>query len=235
MGRSASEQELLDAVVAAVGGPPPPAGIGDDAAVVAWDGPLLACHDLMVAGTHFDLGWARPRDVGHKVLAVNLSDIAAMGGRPRVALVGLTVPPALPPGAIGELYEGLAALAATHDVAVVGGDTTGGPVLSVGLTLLGAPHPTGTLTRSAARSGDLLCVTGALGAAAAGLALLSGMVPSEARPPQAATLERAQLRPEPRLAAGDALVAAGSGRRWMSPTGCCWMPDGSPAPPDWRR
>lgn len=200
-------------------------GIGDDAALLAvpGGGELLVTTDLLLEGVHFQWHWGRPRDLGRKAMAVNLSDIAAMGGRPLHALLGVAIPPAGPSLAeLEALLEGLEEEAATYGVTLVGGDTCrsqSGLVLAV--TLLGTP-PTGrTLLRSGAKPGDGLWVTGMLGGAAAGLlALEQGLRPGAPwpakvpRPPWLAAGEEAaiqtalaaHLTPVPRLAAGQALV-----------------------------
>lgn len=200
-------------------------GIGDDAALLAvpGGGELLVTTDLLLEGVHFQWHWGRPRDLGRKAMAVNLSDIAAMGGRPLHALLGMAIPPAGPSLAeLEALLEGLEEEAATYGVTLVGGDTCrsqSGLVLAV--TLLGTP-PTGrTLLRSGAKPGDGLWVTGMLGGAAAGLlALEQGLRPGAPwpakvpRPPWLGAGEEAaiqaaltaHLTPVPRLAAGQALV-----------------------------
>lgn len=143
-------------------------GIGDDAAIlnVPAGAELIAAVDTIVAGRHF-LADAAPAGIGHRALAVNLSDLAAMGATPAWATLALTIPSADPVWLEG-FARGLWALAERHGVALVGGDTTGGP-LTVSIQLLG--HlPRGTaLRRGGAASGDLLVVTGTLGDAGAGL------------------------------------------------------------------
>lgn len=200
-------------------------GIGDDAALLAvpGGGELLVTTDLLLEGIHFQWRWGRPRDLGRKAMAVNLSDIAAMGGRPLYALLGLAIPPAGPSLAeLEALLAGLEAEAATYGVTLVGGDTCSsqsGLVLAV--TLMGTPPAGGALLRSGAKPGDALWVTGTLGGAAAGLlALEQGLRPGASWPadvPRPAWLGAkeeaaiqaaltAHLTPVPRLAAGQALV-----------------------------
>jgi len=143
-------------------------GIGDDAAVLRVpDGrELLAAVDTIVAGRHF-LAAADPRAIGHRALAVNLSDLAAMGATPAWATLALTIPSADPEW-LAQFSAGLHAIADRHGVALVGGDTTAGP-LTVTIQILGhAPRGT-SLRRSGAAGGDLLVVTGTLGDAGAGL------------------------------------------------------------------
>ncbi len=141
-------------------------GIGDDAAEIAWPEPQnqLVAVDMLVEGVHFDLEQATPEQVGRKALAVNLSDIAAMAGRPVAAVVSF----ALPRGRATELgkriYEGLARLADSLDVALAGGDTTvtDGPLV-ISVTVIGTPSTGGSVLRNGAQPGDRLLVTGCLG------------------------------------------------------------------------
>ena len=149
-------------------------GIGDDAAVLDVGGRAVVTHDMLVEGVHFRLATTGLRDLGWKALAVNLSDLAAMGAEPVAALVGLGLPAgALGPGDVDDLYAGMDELAAAAGVTVAGGDVTSCPALVLGVTAVGrAAAGAEPVRRSGARPGDLLCVTGRLGAAAAGLRLL---------------------------------------------------------------
>jgi thiamine-monophosphate kinase len=150
--------------------------------------------------------------VGRKALAVALSDLAAMGAVPGEAYVQLGIPDDLDQAGCLELGEGLAQVAAEHDVAVLGGDVTRAPVLWVAITVVGhADSAEQLVRRGGARPGDLLAVTGELGGAAAGLLILdrpelAGGVGAEI----ADGLRRRQLEPRPRIAAGRALAAAGA-------------------------
>jgi len=187
-------------------------GIGDDAAVLDGDPAVVATQDLLVEGVHFRRATTGLADLGHKALAVNLSDLAAMGAEPVAALVGLGLPPDGGPGAeeIDELYAGMEALAERTGVSVAGGDVSAAPVMVLSVCALGRmPAGVAPVLRSGARDGDLLCVTGALGAAAAGLLVLED--PGLRVPPdEAEALVAAHRRPEPRLAAGRALAAHGA-------------------------
>ncbi len=190
-------------------------GIGDDAAL--WrlgDRIIAATTDTLVDGVHFrpDItGWA---DLGWKALAVNLSDLAAVGAVPRFALVTLGLPPATGPDPIELLYRGLLELARASGTVLVGGDIVRSPVLTVTVGLFGEVGvPSGAdwrahvLLRSAARPGELVAVTGTLGAAAGGLRLLlADPWGAEGRAP---ALVRAYRRPQPRLEAAPVLVGAG--------------------------
>lgn len=180
-------------------------GIGDDAAVLAVPAgmELAVAVDTMVEGVHFLPGQA-PFDLGWKALAVNLSDLAAMGALPAWALLALTLPTAWT-GAervafVDGFAEGFAALARTHGVALVGGDTTGGP-LAMSVTAHGFVSPGQAITRAGAQVGDAVLVTGTLGDAVAALHLLRE---GKAQAGDSALLERMH-RPTPRVAAGLAL------------------------------
>jgi len=183
--------------------------IGDDAAVVEQPGGdlLLITTDLLMEDVHFRLHWGEFAQLGWKALAQNLSDIAAMGGTPTHAVIALGLPPRVSPDQAAELYRGIGELASASGVDIVGGDTirSSGP-LTLGVTVLGRVAASELLTRQGGRPGDALFVTGALGAAAAGVRLLDSgrSVPETLRP---ALL--AQLQPQPRLAAARALATAG--------------------------
>lgn len=161
--------------------PPAPSsvvvGIGDDAAVVEPPRGALdvITADASVEGVHFDRRFCRPADIGHRALAVNLSDLAAMGAEPGLALLSLGLPDSLTVTDFDEFVEAFASLATTHGAAVVGGNLTRSPgPWFIDVTVLGSVRRRRALTRSGARPGDELFVTGQLGAARAGLALLQG-------------------------------------------------------------
>jgi len=177
-------------------------GIGDDAAVLAPSpgAELVLAVDMMVEGRHF-LAGADPETLGHKIFAVNLSDLAAMGARPRWALLACALPDA-DDAWLAAFTRGLFALAGEHDVALVGGDTTRGP-RNLCLTIAGEV-PAGTaILRSGAAPGDDLWVSGTLGDAMLGLAALQGRVALDhaSRTSCIARLER----PTPRVTLGIAL------------------------------
>ena len=146
-------------------------GIGDDAAVlqVPEGKHLVVATDTLNAGVHFPLGTA-PADIGWKALAVNLSDLAAMGAQPAWCTLSLSLPMG-DAGWLDEFLDGFLGLASLHGVALVGGDTTRGP-LSIGVTVHGLVDPGRVLRRDAAQVGDDVWVSGTLGDAAAALALL---------------------------------------------------------------
>jgi thiamine-monophosphate kinase len=185
-------------------------GIGDDAAVVATGDRAVVTLDMLVEDVHFRRSTTGLRDLGHKALAVNLSDLAAMAAEPVAALVGLGLPAGMGRDDVDELYEGIEGLAERCGVTVAGGDVTAAPVLVLAVTAVGRPWPgIAPLARSGGRAGDLLCVTGRLGAAAAGLAILES--PELAAGVGAAASMRAAHRaPQPRIAAGRALAAGGA-------------------------
>ncbi len=187
-------------------------GIGDDAAVWRQDsGAVIATTDTMVEGVHFLAQRAPWPDIGWKALAVNLSDIAAMGGSPEFALVTLALPPDSEVERIDDLYQGLTEAAGAFGVVIAGGDIVRAPVFMVSVTLTGRADvgPSGeaiVLRRDAAQAGDVIAVTGTLGGAAGGLrALRDGRIDGEA----ARALFTRHLRPQPRLQAGRAALTAG--------------------------
>ncbi len=177
-------------------------GVGDDAALVLprAGAELVLALDTIVATRHFPAG-LDARFVGHRALAVNLSDCAAMGAEPAWAMLGLTLPSA-DDGWIAGFCAGFDALARRYEVALVGGDTTRGPLAAS--VALGGSVPAGqALRRDGARAGDDLWISGTPGDAAAGLAILQGRLQGHGRA-RDALLQRFQL-PEPRIALGMAL------------------------------
>jgi len=179
-------------------------GIGDDTAVLAVTPgtSLLATTDLLVEDIHFRRAWASPADIGWKAMAVNLSDVASMGGVPRWALVAAALPATAEVQEIDALYEGLLAAATPHGVTIVGGDTSTSRLgWTINVTLLGE-HSGAPKLRSAASPGDVVAVTGSLGRAAAGLALLEQGSTTALSAQTQDALTRAHLRPMPRLAEG---------------------------------
>lgn len=188
--------------------------IGDDAA--AWNAPAGArviTTDAMVEGVHFNLNYTDWRSLGWKCLAANISDVAAMGCVPTYAVVTLGLRPDLPVEGLEALYEGMMDVAARCGGAIVGGDVVKSPAFFITVALQGAaPAPNAPiLLRSTAAPGDLIAVTGHLGASAAGLRLLMSRASPQpaADPDTAAYLTRAHNLPMPRVNEGVSLAAAG--------------------------
>jgi len=183
-------------------------GIGDDAA--AWQGDesvQLATVDSFIQDVHFPSGLASWKELGWKALAVNLSDIAAMGGLPRYALVSLALPDDTEVGDVTSLYTGMLELAKQFGVTIIGGDISRAPLVAITIVVFGSSQKKQILTRSTAKTGELVAVTGELGAAAAGLEMLTKGLKFE---PQAAALfKNAFLHPLPRIAEGQLLVEEG--------------------------
>ncbi|MDR1728733.1 MAG: thiamine-phosphate kinase [Acidobacteriota bacterium] len=192
-------------------------GIGDDAAI--WrphggEGLWAVTTDMLVEGIDFRREWTAPEDLGYKSLAVNLSDLAAMGAAPRFFTVALALPPDLTGRWVRRFYDGIAECGDGHGAALVGGDLSGGGTVVVSITAFGESGDGKVVCRSGARAGDLLYVTGTLGRSAAGLELLRQ---GATHPRAAAQREalRAHRKPEPRCAAGAWLARSGCVRAMM--------------------
>ena len=168
--------------------------MGDDCALVRPNAglELAMTTDMLVEGRHFAAG-ADPRDLGHKALAVNLSDLAAMGAAPRWALLSLALP-SVDASWLEAFSSGLFALAARHGIEVVGGDTVRSPLLTISITAIGEVPAGVAMYRAAARAGDDVWVSGELGGAAFGL-----------RHPEIAEAAARLHRPEPRVELGERL------------------------------
>jgi len=177
-------------------------GIGDDAAwITNRNNSSLVTADLLIEGIHFDLRWTSLFDLGHKALAVNLSDIAAMGGVPAYVILSLGLPADLDSSQTDAFYRGLQGLAGRTGVTLVGGDTNAAVTLIVSVCVLGhAPYA--PIRRSGARAGDDIYVSGTLGDAALGLKLLQGCLSGSKKNRTVAKLVARLHRPEPRLALG---------------------------------
>jgi thiamine-monophosphate kinase len=221
---SLSERELIARIHGRL--QPPPAwvqvGIGDDAAVVETERNRLEVLtvDAIVEGVHFDRAFTPAAAIGHRALAVNLSDLAAMGAAPRLALLSLALPSALPLTDFDELIGGIATLAARHRTTLVGGNLTrtDGPLV-VDVTVAGTAKRRQVLTRAGARPGDDVYVTGVIGAAAAGLQMLQAD-PNRAGAASVDPCIGQYLYPEPRLRLGTLL-----GRN-RAATACMDLSDG---------
>jgi thiamine-monophosphate kinase len=189
-------------------GPGLPRGVDDDAAVIDHEGPVVAAVDTLVEGVHFDRRFSTLADVGFKAVAVNVSDLAAMGALPTAALVSLQRPSAMTVAEVRELYDGLREGADRWGCRLVGGDTVTSPVLAVSVTVLGAlVDARVVLRRDGAAPGDLVAVIGGLGSAAAGLeALRHGEEDLLRAHPE---LARAHRRPLALTAAVAPMVVAG--------------------------
>lgn len=182
-----SEQELIEEIKSIIG----TKYIGDDCARLP--GNLLMSSDSLVDGTHFLSKKTAIQDIGWKSMAVNLSDIAGMAGRPRYATVALIIPNDFRKQDFTNLYKGLAECAALYKTTIVGGDISVGTVLTIVITIIGEEHESGCLKRSGAMPGDAIVVTGHFGASCAGLnILLEGAAFS-------APFLNQHLRPTPRL------------------------------------
>lgn len=182
-------------------------GVGDDCALVAvTPGQQLAVSsDMLVEGRHF-LSTVAPERLGHKALAVNLSDLAACGAEPLAFTLALALPRADEAWAAG-FARGLFALADAHGVELVGGDTTAGP-LNICITVMGQVPPGQALLRDGARAGDELWVSGKLGDARLALEVFRGAVALQG--PALETVRRAMEQPQPRVALGLALRGVAS-------------------------
>ncbi len=203
-------------------GPRTHLGSGDDAAVTVPGGATATSVDALVDGVHFRRDLASPTQIGHKALATALSDLAAMGAEAGEAYVVLGIPPDFGEEECLELLDGMAALAGQIGTDLAGGDLTRSEQLFLAITVVGhAPAPDAFVTRAGAQPGDVLVLTGEIGAAAAGLELLNNQPPEADfafRGPMGHLKAKSaieelvgrQLEPMPRLAAGRALARAGA-------------------------
>jgi len=211
-----TERELIDRIQQRL--PPKPpwmiVGIGDDAAVVEPERNRVEVLtvDAIVEGVHFDRRFVPAEAIGHRALAVNLSDLAAMGAAPRLALLSFALPSRFPVADFDGILNGLAALAARYRMHIAGGNLsrTTGPLV-VDVTAIGSVKRRQALTRGGAKAGDALYVSGTIGGAAAGLQLLSATRPTMedqetgVASSMSAAAER-YLYPEPRVRLGTLLA-----------------------------
>ncbi len=211
-----TEVELVRAIRKVLSGDAPGVvvPVGDDAAVVEpgrHQGVLTA--DLLVEGVHFDLGATSAHDLGHKAITVNVSDVAAMGGSPRFAVAGLVVPASVEASWVMELYGGMREGTDDYGMALVGGDTSSGEQAVIAVTVYGEVPKGKAVTRTGAKPGDALVVTGSLGGSAAGLRVARAKA-EEQRELLSTEAGRALLsvheRPVARVGEGQALARAGA-------------------------
>jgi thiamine-monophosphate kinase len=208
-----TEAELIARIRRRLAAPPPwlLVGIGDDAAVVEPErnrAEVLSV-DCLVDGVHFDRTFVPAEAIGHRAMAVNLSDLAAMGAAPRLALLSLALPASLPIADFDAIIGGAADLASQYRLHVVGGNLTRTPgPLTIDVTVAGSVKPRQVLRRSGARAGDELYVSGSIGAAAAGLQILeqrrrlSTTQDMEDTEEESSSVVKRYLRPEPRVRLG---------------------------------
>jgi thiamine-monophosphate kinase len=185
-------------------------GIGDDAAGYLSDTTIqFATVDSLVQDVHFSLSYISWRELGWKSLAVNISDIAAMGGFPHYALVSLGLPSNTEIANVIDLYRGMIDIASKFDMAVIGGDTVSSPFVFISVTVLGSAgvKTNHVLKRSSAQAGDQIAVTNCLGASAAGLEMLNKHL--KFTPKLFSELRQAHLKPNPRIDEGRVLVGKG--------------------------
>jgi thiamine-monophosphate kinase len=214
-----TEDELIGKLHAIVARAAPSAllvGIGDDAAV--WQPSRshrsVITTDALVEGVHFTRASMSASDVGHRALASNLSDIAAMGAKPVLATIAFGVGPAIDEAWILDCYRGIAALAERTHCAIAGGDIVRAPAITISITIVGEVRPSNLKLRSGMQPGDAIAVTGPLGASRAGLAVALEH-PELAGDPAAAAALRAFRTPEPRMAEGYWLAASRNVRAMM--------------------
>jgi len=200
------ERALIDRITARLAMPSWVAvGPGDDAAVIAPERGALdvLTTDSQVEGVHFDHRFVPPDAIGHRALAVNLSDLAAMGAKPRAVLLSLVLPDALDVAVVDGLLDGMLALADRHGVAVIGGNISRSPgPLVVDVTAVGSVRPRRLLRRVGARPGDGVYVTGTIGDALVGLEWLRASCGEDRTPGGFLTQIERYLRPEPRVRTG---------------------------------
>lgn len=211
-----TEDQLIAAIRRVLSGefPGVQVGIGDDAAVVeARTGSTVLTTDMLIEGVHFERASISARDLGAKSIVVNLSDVAAMAASPRYAMVSLGIPADVEASWVMELFGGMRAACDEYALTLVGGDTNRADAVVIAVALVGEVGSGHAVTRSGAHPGDLVVVTGSLGAAAGGF-LLSRIHPSKLAEaltePWGRELLDAQARPVARVGEGQSLAQAGA-------------------------
>ncbi|HEX8099962.1 MAG TPA: thiamine-phosphate kinase [Actinomycetota bacterium] len=211
-----TEDELIDALrtILADDAPGVRLGPGDDGALVDSDsGFEILTADVLIEGVHFDRALISPRDLGYKALTVNVSDVAAMGGRPKYGLVSLGISASVEMPWVMDLYAGLRDAAVRYGASVVGGDLSRSDAVVISVFLTGEVAKNRAVTRAGARPGDRVVVTGQLGGAAGGFLLGRATASEGTGLPDgewARALLAAHARPVARVDEGEALAAAGA-------------------------
>ena len=183
-------------------------GIGDDTAVWKDDSSVqLATTDSLIQDTHFDLHTISWEEIGWKAIAVNLSDIAAMGGIPRYALISLALPGEIEVDCISSLYQGMAQIASQFKVAIAGGNIAAASKVMINVTVLGYLESKVALTRSAAKPHDQIAITGYTGLSSAGLRILKQNLNLDAE--TSILFKKAHFQPKPRIYEGQILLRQG--------------------------
>ncbi len=206
------ESGFIEEIARRFGGPvrPGETGIGDDAALLPSPaGKVVLSTDLLVEGTHFDLGYFLPEEIGFRALSANLSDLAAMGAAPVCYLVALAAPAATPVVLLKGIFRGMARAARPSGMRLMGGDTVRGERIALAVTVMGKVSRGGAAMRRGARPGDILFVTGAPGWSRLGLALLSAGRPKAAAGWRREAM-RAHLCPVARWREGAAAARSGA-------------------------
>src|SRR5436190_8614674 len=208
-----TEDELLEAIrrVLSASDPSIVVPVGDDAAVVrAGTGELVLTTDEIVEGIHVDRATSIARDIGYKGIAVAVSDVAAMAASPRFALTALTLPDDVDAAWTMELIGGMREACDELAIALVGGNVSRGPAVSVAVTIVGEVAPGRAITRAGAKPGDVVVVTGSLGGAAAGLRVSRDPVLSGRLDDGTLDAIRRQQRPTPRVGEAQVLARCGA-------------------------
>jgi thiamine-monophosphate kinase len=204
----------LISAIRAVLPPDPPGviGVGDDGAVLPVpDGRVVASTDLLIEGRHFRPDWSAAADIGVKAAAQNLADIAAMGAVPTALLFGLAIPGTLAAAWVLDVTKGMVAECQRAGAFIAGGDVTSSDQIMLAITALGDLQGRDPVTRSGARSGDVIAISGPVGRSAAGLAVLQAFAaPENSQDSELGAMVTAHRRPQPDYPAGPAAASAGA-------------------------